>query len=1260
MKLEKGLYSDSSETDQPQGTYRFAKNIVESNVLGAKENEEGFQDLATVTPYDLIGSVSVSNDEVVVFSTNNVSSEIGLVNLTTKTYSLVYNNDELSFKTSNPIQAEFRKEVNGERVVAWTDALNRPRILNIDNLSGVDDVQDLTIFQEIDNPEITSYSINDFGGSLVTSAIIPITKYKNFDGSQTSWYVHDKTFYINDDAKAEAFNLNDGAAGGTFTNKSISFSLARTDLRYERLVVGYLQIVNNITSAYEAYTTTNTATPSITITGAESTIDISLDEVLTSNTTYSTASTLTQLGGQLYFGDLTADLLPEAQQWALGIRISYTHSLVDVLSNVDSHKDALAGSFMPGEVYAFYLGVELLEGGWVYYHIPGRDMNSSERETVVDSDLGLTYKRFQVINTADNGSFGTNMSGWENENEVYPNDDRYDGSTVGYTDLRGEKVRHHRFPTLVHLIDTYYSGDATVGVSKLPHLGITVENVLLGAAIQNKISRWKIFYAKKTSANSLVLGSDLYQPGVPTDADPTMRWSTGGNWRLEAEATDGGTPWLDFAKPEYDTIRGHSLDYFYDSSTPPPTYAWFQYMLSRTNLAIPYTGFRSPGCQMSVTGEDVGQMASAVIDYTVDSATTRGGAGSFMKRLDNFTYLPPNALNGKFKSQYTEGVYVADILNWSGNVNIATPVLLLTNSKHVPPDDQQFRREIDAAEDPTIAEKTFYMQYYKYLTDVHTSFTQQDLVPTEGYGVSGGSLTLTTVGGDTFLNYMSFLTMAPLNAQPEGSIIYPFIDGVRIWRGYVGYSRRNFNYRYQEQGNLGTYYHGKADVRTLMSPTFDGTLDPIYTGLIDASQSHNIVKYDSSMNFANILSGGIIFSTDLVQASSFPNTIIWSIVQNEESKEFSWRSFPAGNRYTMAKNKGRLVNLQGMKNKELVLHTEYAIFRTRTDANVQAENENIFFRSANLFELPPEELVPTITGYGGTQHKFSCTLTKMGYVYVDNVAGKIFVYTGQNLEEISAVGTRIFFRDFMGVTEDNPYIGNGYSTGFDERYNRLLVTKNNGSTSWTASFNPVKKTWISYHDYLPDVFVNTLGGSLYSVKDNNFFRNSGGAKGVYYDATIYPSYIDVTFDSPRDKQFDTVSWVTEIYPNTFITGQPNSTLDYSSTCTHITLRSADNCTGRILIVPFTELDSSDTSNARNLNRTWYFNDLRDITVSQGFVKGFYDNFEIDTTKLNTSMEWYDRRKFLDKFLTCRIEYDNTVNNRFLLLEADTTYDDVKR
>lgn len=1256
MKFPLGLFTDSTETNQPEGTYRFAKNIIDSNVIDVKENEDGFVACGALAPYTVNGIIPVG-EAFVVFSTDNVDSEIGLVERdnTTLNYTQIYNNPDLEFSTARPIKGEFRVDVNGDRVITWIEIgedSNVPRILNIDDTSLIDDVNDLAVFQDVQNPSIQSSSINDSGGSLTTGAKILITKYRNRDGSETNWFVHDHVFYINDDSKSVVFQLNDGCDGGLVSNKSISCTFEDTDSRFETLVVGYLQSTNNIVTAVQAVSVTNSNPITVVITGAESSSELSLSEVLTANTAYNNAKAITQLSGSLYYGNLTADSTPDLQEVALDIEINYTSTLTNVISNTNSHKDNLPPGPVPGEVYAYYLGVELNKGGWRFYHIPGRTAVGNETSSVTSE--GMTYLRYQINDTSNAIGAATNMGYWENENEVYP-------STGGFSSVAGQNVRHHRFPTLDALYNNDHLGSASFGITHLPYLTITASNVNIPVEIQPLIKRWKIFYAKKDVTNSLFTGSDLVMlPALPSQ-DSNIYWSTGGNWK-----TTNANSWFSCTGLSANKMRVHSLDYLYNKDTPTPTYGRFIYRLNRDNLDTVYSGFRTQGGKLCESGQvdsdtDGNEVDAFVVDYTTPTYATKPSGAAFIKRLDNFTFVPSNSIAGSVYTMYTEGIFSTDINNPSTAFSFITSTTeeVVVRQK----DEGNSANSLDE-------ESSMYVMFYRLLTDVHTSFFSQTVVPTESYALPEDTSLSDIRGGSGFMCYMSFLACGPANSNIELPSDYNK-RGIRAWHSYIGYSNYNFNYRNQELGEIGSYYHGKTDVRSLFSPAVPvGATQSNedmrgHDCVITTTDPQNVVEYNKDFNQINEYVVGTIYDPSIVEETIFPNTIIYSPVQNEETREFSWRTFPAGNRYVMPKNKGEIVNLQGYNNRTLLINHKYSFYRTRTDIKAATEGEDVFYKSVSIFDLPPEELIPTSSGYAGCQNSLSCKLTKAGYFFNDDLQGKAFLFS-DGLEEISKNGMRQFFRDFMrlGATnEDNPFNGEGYNAEYDERNNRLIFSKKGSeSGNWTISYNPAKKYWTSFHSWIPNYLFSTVDNVTYAIKDSEFYIinlwDETVEKGVYFgEETPESSFIDLVFNPEPtvNKQFVSMFWNTEVYPNTYTNGQPDTTLDYETTFSHVTFRTLDQCTGEIVIYPKEEHDDLYFTNVRNINRNWFLDEIRDIALQTGFTQGFYDDFNLDNSKLNSSMEWHEQRKFTDKFVICRLKFDNTENKRLLFLEASINY-----
>ena len=85
-RFTKGLVKDTSAADQPQGTWRFARNTIVNKIDGAVSNEGGNKSIVkigrtisstintsayTYAGYTVIGAIETTDDRIVLFSVNN-------------------------------------------------------------------------------------------------------------------------------------------------------------------------------------------------------------------------------------------------------------------------------------------------------------------------------------------------------------------------------------------------------------------------------------------------------------------------------------------------------------------------------------------------------------------------------------------------------------------------------------------------------------------------------------------------------------------------------------------------------------------------------------------------------------------------------------------------------------------------------------------------------------------------------------------------------------------------------------------------------------------------------------------------------------------------------------------------------------------------------------------------------------------------------------------------------------------------------------
>lgn len=1272
MKNIEGLYTDCYERDQPEGTYRFAKNVT-LNTAGAIENELGFTNLGDIVPGSPIGVVTMGADATV-FSTDGTTGYIG--KLTTSglvsTYTLVYSSTALGFTLNSPIKGEYQLRPNGERVVAWIELVNPnpPRLINIDNPE-ITSINDLKIFPEFAIPQV-SFIVPDTGGSLLTGMYIPIFKYQADDLTETNWFVAPSPIPIIDDAFTEPFDKIDGAAAGTPTSKVINLTLTQLDTSYSKIVIGVIYSKQGVLTASRLREITINSTVTLSITGAEAGTDVSLDEVLTPLANYKSAKAITQLNNQLLLANLTNSDVIDFQPIANNVIVNWTSTLVECTQPA-SKAPTLTKGFQSGEVYAFYIVLELNGGQLLAYHIPGRGSTTGELNTDNTAINGLSGKHFQVADTSNTGGGVSNMAYWENSTESYPSTFPVGLAFNGATQvLAGQHVRHHKFPDLTTVIDSRWTG---VGTNRLPRLGINVSNVNITVDIQAKIKGWRIAWAKRDYANSLVLGADTLHLTADSTEATGLQWSTGGNWNIKAFTGSGESntgDWRDmlvWQQPSggspsstiYKAIRGHCADLLYDRPGVIPDYVHFLYKIQARNLEINYSQFGGGGGKLMRSGKDASQAPGVVVDWTTAEALKFPTFGSNNKtKLDNFQYVGQNTGSGTISTKRTEPIIYSElkdlktileahgttnsIISYTGATPINTngfPIWHTHSSSHNA--DSNFTAAFDDFEN------TYVMYYKKILSDVYVSYTNQSLVFTDSRQSDLTQTTLLSIfGGDTTVGLMSYMTtsvQSPTVADPSSDSNVN-LHGPRTFKYFCAESRHTWGYRYEASNNITDKYAPHTNPRDFWFPSANALAGD---SLIDTNVFQlNKLSYNPDYDVVNEFVPAVIMGRLSDFVVDAPTTIIYSTTQNLESKDISWRTFPANNRWVQPRNRGPIVNLQGSQNKDLIIHHRDSFFITQSNAVLNTDSTDVNLVSADLFGIAPRELVTAENGFAGTQNSLACKTTKVGYAFIDDSQGKAFLFDG-SLQEISNAGMRKFFRDeASGVAEDNAYNGSGYNIAYDEISNRLILSKKKTSKSFTISYSPRQKTWTSFHGYIPDYMFSLTGNKLLSFSNSILYLHNTGPRGVYYSGSPVSSFIDVisTKDPDKSQIFQLFEWITAIYNGGI--QQYDKTIDY------LTVRAEDQCTGRVPIVRISNINQLYSQNVKNLGETWSFNGLSDISLAPNFLTDFYNDFNLDTTKLNSNLPWFQKRKFISKYLVCRLEYANLDNSQFLLFSTGAT------
>ena len=269
------------------------------------------------------------------------------------------------------------------------------------------------------------------------------------------------------------------------------------------------------------------------------------------------------------------------------------------------------------------------------------------------------------------------------------------------------------------------------------------------------------------------------------------------------------------------------------------------------------------------------------------------------------------------------------------------------------------------------------------------------------------------------------------------------------------------------------------------------------------------------------------------------NTVIWSERDASERGTFDpWTVYRTADSYDFNTSNGELTDITLIENEQMLARFKngFSIFGTVDQIGDKFGKTSLELGTGGLFSGRNFNYYQTQLGYAGSQNSamVSC---KFGHFWADARRGKVFMMepsggSGGSFPKDITPGVEKWFKEnlpykIMQVTgfeerdADNAYNGVGITMGWDERSNRVFLTKrdyrpkvtglryvNNqfkdGATtvqltdkeyfedcSWTIAYNPLAQGWISYYSYKPNYYIGyneyfqtgvttTTGSSLWS------------------------------------------------------------------------------------------------------------------------------------------------------------------------------------
>lgn len=1069
IEVNKGWHTDNSELNQPLGTWRDAENLVIDDDKQVPRTEYGREEVGENFPSSAVVGHVTHKDFTYYFFANG---SVGKQNKDNNYYQEITTG--FSFSTRYPIKAKVITNAKEEIILIWTDEFNELKFLNASNPQTIDTINTnlMGLFTRTEPNDIT-VSVVD-GGSMPNGVYVPIYRLITDQGQSTNWTVDED--YVELHTKGSTASFVGSTPGGN-SGKSIKIEFGSNDLdtRFKFYEIGFIATIAEVTTVrvLGRYSTTTSSIDNV-YTDLDNAITIDISEVIVPKANYPIVKDIEIVEDQLLIGGLQGVEPINYQKYANDISVDYTHSLVSA-KQTESGTNQERG-FMPGEVYALYIVFLMNDGSFSKaFHIPGRGLLAAE---VASSSIVSGSLVYQTEDTADNGISTSNMGGWKNIDELYPETDDYLGYNVA-NDLRGTQVRHHRFPSIDHLYREHYSGSSTFGKSELPLLGISLSNVVIPNSIAARTKGFYVASAKRELKDSIILGySDFQCAGETTATTNAVLKKTSGYGPLVGNIKLGAAGDVtEEITISDEAIKFSNFDLLYNKPEINPSYIWNEYRVS-VDLSTSY-------------GYNIDDNRR-YLEISWGSATvTPTGSSDKAALVDSAKYIPASTVTGDINN------YMGDehILIKSGDFKGGSGAMVdNSGNEDAWINDTVSGTEVDHnTPSSSRPHKTYLTSLRQIIDNVYSPFDEQLNLELLGYkdtaSAGGATYSLTIANGDIVNDYYFYMNTAPLADSTTG-----IIEG----GDYIATAEGN---NYKGRGTLARKTVIMPTVSRLSARYEDVSQDnsllyPNTPSIAEASSNTNtgiftvydptaecLRYYDKTYSTRNEFTGILPYSTFDNETFRFKNRIHRSTDFNRLSTGFDI-SFPANNFYELQFTKGDFIGMVEFNNRLIIRH-ENTAFISVPRQKVALSGGEATIGDNDIFDLEPQELISTDNGFVGGSSKFNAIKTEYGIVLIDDLNGRIFLYSS-SLEEISKLGMQNYFRNNL-----------------KSNYKHTKVTYNNISSEVVNSKQVLLFTTATF-----DINEFNIGDIVYSDVDDT----TGIVTDVRTELTGTTEYIKLSTD----------------------------------------------------------------------------------------------------------------------------------------------------
>jgi len=428
----------------------------------------------------------------------------------------------------------------------------------------------------------------------------------------------------------------------------------------------------------------------------------------------------------------------------------------------------------------------------------------------------------------------------------------------------------------------------------------------------------------------------------------------------------------------------------------------------------------------------------------------------------------------------------------------------------------------------------------------------------------------------------------------EGSKFYLWYYGIP---GFIVESRVNNNFRFGRNSKEKDFFPNNSDyVRWTQERNVSIREDNRY-------YYNNIYSSDNNIYAYRTLPDNYDPEEWACRFDHWDRTIYSLPDNNEQDLLDNYRIFRANNYYDFGNEYGDFYGLKQIEQQKVIGRFENGLVIFNAFSTIQGSTENYSVGSNDIFKNRPTDFYQTELGYGGTQHRawVSC---EFGHFWVDAKRGRVFQVnpSGGGLQELSNQGLRNWFRenlpfrikkqfpDIPNDVLDNAYNGIGISMVWDDRYQRLFITKRdvkvreeyldkitisgfdfiNSETkktvhptdtevfedcSWTIAYkmsrDPSKSSWVSYYSFKPNYYIshqNYFSSGLNFAEEAGVWNHLLGNNQTFqvFYGKLYPWVLEVPVKTNiQTKMYEDFSYKLDVrrYRNEYDYGYYNGNFD---------------------------------------------------------------------------------------------------------------------